>query len=107
MTAQNITAALADTASGPSAPDPDTRRLAGRLREAFRSGRLIAGTGIVGFFVLVAIFGPLLVPDPNSLSTATYQAPSFAHWLGTNQTGQDGLECSFGSPVESVPATRP
>jgi peptide/nickel transport system permease protein len=61
----------------------------GRLREAFRSGRLVAGTSIVGFFVLVAIFGPLFASNPNLLSTATYQAPSFAHWLGTNQTGQD------------------
>jgi peptide/nickel transport system permease protein len=80
MTALNITA-----------PGTDVRRLAGRLREAFRSGRLVAGTSIVGFFVLVAIFGPLFVPDPNLLSTATYQAPSLAHWLGTNQTGQDVL----------------
>jgi peptide/nickel transport system permease protein len=89
MTAQNITAAIADTASGLPAPDSDARRLAGRLREAFRSGRLVAGAGIVGFFVLVAIFGPLFAPNPNLLSTATYQAPSIAHWLGTNQTGQD------------------
>jgi peptide/nickel transport system permease protein len=78
MTAQNITAAIADA-----------RRLAGRLREAFRSGRLVTGTSVVGFFVLVAIFGPFFAPNPNLLSTATYQAPSAAHWLGTTQTGQD------------------
>jgi peptide/nickel transport system permease protein len=89
MTAQNITAAIADTASGLPAPDTDARRLAGRVREAFRSGRLVAGTSIVGFFVLVAIFGPFFAPNPNQLSTALYRAPSIAHWLGTNQTGQD------------------
>ena len=82
MTA-NITAATAD------APAVDPRRSAGRLREAFRSGRLLAGTGLVGFFVLVAIIGPFFAPNPNQLSTATYQAPSLAHWLGTTQTGQD------------------
>jgi peptide/nickel transport system permease protein len=89
MTAQNIAAATAGTASGLPAPDPDARRLAGRLREAFRSGRLVAGTSIVGFFVLLAIFGPFFAANPNQLSTATYQAPSIAHWLGTTQTGQD------------------
>jgi peptide/nickel transport system permease protein len=86
VTAQNITAA---TAGGPLAPDMDPRRFAGRLREAFRSGRLVAGVGIVGFFVLLAIIGPFFAPNPEQLSTATYQAPSFAHWLGTTQTGQD------------------
>jgi peptide/nickel transport system permease protein len=63
-------------------------RLSG-LVETFRSGRLVAGTSIVGFFVLVAIIGPFFAPNPNQLSTATYRAPSAAHWLGTTQTGQD------------------
>jgi peptide/nickel transport system permease protein len=89
MTAQNIAASIADTASGLPAPDTDARRLAGRLREAFRSGRLVAGVSIVGFFVLLAIFGPFFIANPDQLSTATYQAPSIAHWLGTNQVGQD------------------
>jgi peptide/nickel transport system permease protein len=89
MTAQNIAASIAGTAGGLPAPGTDARRLAGRLREAFRSGRLVAGVSIVGFFVLLAIFGPFFTPNPNQLSTATYQAPSVAHWLGTNQVGQD------------------
>ncbi len=79
MTAQTITAP----------PDADVRRGAGRLRETFRSGRLIAGVSITGFFVLLAIIGPFFAANPNKLSTATYQAPSAAHWLGTTQTGQD------------------
>src|SRR6202044_586348 len=71
-------------------PDEDRAMTArGRLREAFRSGRLVFGASIVGFFVLVAIFGPFFASNPNLLSTATYQAPSIAHWLGTTQTGQD------------------
>ena len=81
MTAQIITA--------PEAPDADARRSIGRLREAFRSGRLVTGTSIVGFFVLLAIIGPFFAPNAGQLSTATYRAPSAAHWLGTTQTGQD------------------
>jgi peptide/nickel transport system permease protein len=89
MTGQNLAAAIADTAGGLPAPDVGGRRLAGRLRQAFRSGWLVAGTSVVGFFVLLAIIGPFFAPSPYQLSTATYQAPSVAHWLGTTQTGQD------------------
>jgi peptide/nickel transport system permease protein len=78
MTAQTITA-----------PGADVRRFTGRLREAFRSGGLVAGATITGFFVLLAIIGPFFAPNPNQLSTATYRPPSGAHWLGTTQTGQD------------------
>ncbi len=48
------------------------------------------GTGIVGFFVLVAIFGPLFIhQDPNALSTLSNAHPSPAHLLGTTTLGQD------------------
>lgn len=48
------------------------------------------GLGILGFFVLVAIFGPIFLPqDPNAFSPDVLQPPSSAHWLGTTQTGQD------------------
>jgi peptide/nickel transport system permease protein len=61
----------------------------GRLREAFRSRRLIAGTGIVGFFVLVAIIGPFFTSNPNQIGGPQYAGPSAHYWLGTTQTGQD------------------
>jgi peptide/nickel transport system permease protein len=64
---------------------------AGRLREAFRSRRLIAGTGIVGFFVLVAIIGPFFTSNPNQIGGPQYAGPSAHYWLGTTQTGQDVL----------------
>ncbi|MBV9383112.1 MAG: ABC transporter permease [Streptosporangiaceae bacterium] len=89
MTAQNISAAAAGTAAGLPAPDEGTVRFTARVREAFRSRRLVAGTCIVGFFVLLAIIGPFLAPNPSQLSSATYRPPSAAHWLGTTQTGQD------------------
>lgn len=48
------------------------------------------GSGIVGFFALVAIFGPLFIhQDPLRYTFDLLQAPSGAHLLGTNQGGQD------------------
>jgi peptide/nickel transport system permease protein len=52
-------------------------------------------TGLAfGLFVLIAIcaiFGPLVAPyDPLASNTdAAYQAPSAAHWFGTDQLGRD------------------
>jgi len=49
--------------------------------------------GIVGMLLITAaaIFAPFLTPyDPEALDLATgLQAPSAAHWFGTNQLGQD------------------
>jgi peptide/nickel transport system permease protein len=58
---------------------------------ALAANRKVAtGNGIVAFFILVAIFGPLLVhQDPNALSNASKAPPSVLHWLGTTTTGQD------------------
>src|SRR5947209_6867522 len=57
--------------------------LAGNPKVAF-------GLGIVGFFVLVAILGPIIIQhNPNAFSPDVLQPPSAAHWLGTTQTGQD------------------
>lgn len=73
-----------------------TRRRAARarvLRPWYRNGALMAGMGIMGSLVLVAILAPVLAPyDPlhqdlqNALSS-----PSAAHWLGTDKYGRDVL----------------
>ena len=47
------------------------------------------GTGIVGFFVLVAIIGPFFTSNPNQIGGPEYTGPSGHYWLGTTQTGQD------------------
>src|SRR6266704_2637262 len=48
------------------------------------------GLGIVSFFVLVAILGPVIIrQSPTAFSSDVLQPPSTAHWLGTTQTGQD------------------
>jgi peptide/nickel transport system permease protein len=81
------------TASSIAVAEPGTRLAGegrgGRLREAFRSRRLIAGTGIVGFFVLVAVIGPFFTSNPNQIGGPQYAGPSAHYWLGTTQTGQD------------------
>ena len=54
------------------------------------TGNVFAGLLILGFFILMAIFGPLVSPyDPSATSNATLQPPSWSHLLGTTQTGQD------------------
>ncbi len=56
----------------------------------FRSVKIRIGLGILGFFVLLAIFGPLLVrQDPQAFGPDILSPPSMTHWLGTTQTGQD------------------
>src|SRR5205085_11892235 len=67
-----------------------------RLRDMWRlvtlNRKMGFGLAILTFFVLVAIFGPLIFPqDPNAFSQDVLQPPSVAHWLGTTQTGQDVL----------------
>ena len=57
---------------------------------ALRFWKIRLGLGIIGFFVLVAIFAPLIAhQDPQAFSSAALEPPSLAHWMGTTQTGQD------------------
>lgn len=57
---------------------------------ALRSWKIRLGTGILGFFALVAIFGPLIfTQNPKAYSNDSLAPPSAAHWLGTTQVGQD------------------
>jgi peptide/nickel transport system permease protein len=59
------------------------------VRTALRSRRLLAGVCIVGFFLLLGVFGPLFFGNPNQVSTVQSAGPSAAHWFGTTQIGQD------------------
>ena len=57
---------------------------------SLQSAKMRLGLGIVGFFFVVALAGPLVVhTDPTAFSADQLQPPSLAHWLGTTQTGQD------------------
>jgi peptide/nickel transport system permease protein len=62
-----------------------------RALGGFRSRRFLVGAGIIGFFTLLAIIGPLFITNANQFSHAEWRPPSAAHWLGTTQLGQDVL----------------
>jgi peptide/nickel transport system permease protein len=56
-----------------------------------RHPRLVVGGGLVALLVFVAIFAPLLTsydPTVGDISNSL-QAPSAAHWLGTDDQGRD------------------
>src|SRR5437867_600544 len=65
-----------------------------RLR---RNPGAIAGFALVGAFVVIAIFAPLIAPyDPraqnlNLITGGCCPGPSGAHWLGADQLGRDEL----------------
>jgi peptide/nickel transport system permease protein len=61
------------------------------LRDLVRSKTFIAGATILGFWILAAIFGNLLVPhDPLAQDlTNINKPPSGSHWFGTDQLGRD------------------
>ena len=46
---------------------------------------------ILVFFLLLATFGPMIVPDPASNYLDRLKAPSVEHWLGTDYAGRDIL----------------
>src|SRR5580692_9715467 len=55
-----------------------------------RSPKVIVGIVILGFFVLLMIFGPYLAPfNPDNTSFAPLLPPSAHHWFGTTSLGQD------------------
>ncbi len=60
-------------------------------RKAWRNIILILGLIIVGFFILVAIFAPLIAShDPTAIDvTKTFLAPSSVHLFGTDELGRD------------------
>ena len=62
-----------------------------RLALLWRSKSFIAGSIIVGFWVLCAIFGELVVPkDPLASNPINdLLAPSADHWFGTDKLGRD------------------
>lgn len=55
-----------------------------------RSPKVIVGLVILGFFLLLTVFGPYLAPfNPNNTSFAPNLTPSMHHLFGTTSLGQD------------------
>ena len=63
------------------------------LRALIRDPMGLMGLVLVTLFIAIAIAAPILAPyDPLALDVrAKLQAPSLAHWLGTDQLGRDTL----------------
>lgn len=48
------------------------------------------GTTLLSLIFFIALFGPSLAPyDPREVTGRPFSVPSSAHWLGTNDIGQD------------------
>lgn len=60
------------------------------LRIMWQNRKARFGLTLLGFFVVVAIFAPLIAPyDPRANDFVPFQKPNGDHWLGTTQAGQD------------------
>lgn len=72
---------------------PAARPRLNKLRLPRVPGALWWGAGIVGFFVLTALFAPVIAPyDPIAQDTANaLLPPGPGHWLGTDNFGRDVL----------------
>ncbi len=62
-----------------------------------RQHKAVAGFLIVMFFVLVAVFAPVLSPysPTEQIFADAMQGPSWRHWMGTDSFGQDILSRTF------------
>ncbi|HEX3790161.1 MAG TPA: ABC transporter permease [Pseudonocardiaceae bacterium] len=74
----------------PAGSGPITRpRRRGKPR-ILSNRKATIGLTVVGFYVLLAIFGPILAPyDPSARGNDLVAPPSAAHWFGTTHLGQD------------------
>jgi peptide/nickel transport system permease protein len=80
-----------ESAAAVSAAGADIRRRE-LVRELTRQTAFWVGAFIVGFWILSAIFGSLIVQDPLAQSLLNInKAPSSAHLFGTDQLGRDVL----------------
>jgi peptide/nickel transport system permease protein len=61
------------------------------VRNLTHQKAFVAGAVIIGFWIIAAIFGNLLVPhDPQAQNLlGINQAPSGSHWFGTDSLGRD------------------
>lgn len=80
----------------------DRRKVGSRRRIVVPSVRAGVGLGIVVFFILLAVLGPLLAPYPAHAEFRTWQPPSGVHPLGTDNYGADVLSQLIIGARESV-----
>jgi peptide/nickel transport system permease protein len=81
-------------AASPGLADGVLARRRQRLRvpAAWRQPLAVTGLAVVGGWVVIAIFAPLIGPDnPLAQNFGILTAPSSAHWFGTDELGRDVL----------------
>lgn len=63
----------------------------GWLYAATRNRKALLGMIILGFFIFIAIFAPVIAPtqNPNRMVGRPHEAPTAEHILGTTRQGQD------------------
>ncbi|GAB4582886.1 ABC transporter permease [Nocardia sp. IFM 10818] len=65
------------------------------LTSGLQRATLLFGLGLVGLFVLIAVFAPLIAPygfaqiSADGVDFVRQQAPSAEHWFGTSVRGED------------------
>lgn len=80
-----------------SIPSPEVNAAPAQMHRWRDVWRLVTGNRkaslglvIVGFFILVAIFGPIIFPqDPHTFTQDVLEPPSAAHLFGTTSFGED------------------
>src|SRR5947207_13034410 len=80
-----------------SLPSPEVNAVPAQVHRWHDLWRMVAGNRkasigliIVGFFILLAIFGPIILPqDPHNFTSDLLQPPSATHWFGTTNFGED------------------
>ncbi len=83
---------------------PTTQRWLGIWRIFAGNRKASLGLIAVGFFVLLAAFGPIIIPqDPHTFTTDLLQSPSASHWFGTTNFGED-VNTTSGYPAGCFPA---
>ena len=69
---------------------PATTAMSRRALRLPRSPKILIGLGLLAFFILVAIIGPIVAPlDPTATTGDLLSGPTAGHLLGTTQSGQD------------------
>lgn len=70
---------------------PSRKRLFGRvMKQFFRNGKAVSGAVLIGLFIVIAIFAPLLTHfNPSDTSALPLQPPSGQHPFGTTSLGED------------------
>lgn len=75
----------------PVTVEKEERLMIGHIKQFFSNKLALAGTLLVAFFILLAIFAPLIAPYGlnEQVMANRLQPPSGEHWFGTDDFGRD------------------